>query len=675
LDFFTKDTQQKMLNIARFIIITCIVFITTIYPFEAYPQDEGIVYSQRAEQYFTSGINAYQQENYRRALQEFDSILNIGDVTHRTTAAYIMSTKSMIKLGQNREAFRRLQRFIDRFQNSLYKDDAYFTMGVALMRDGRYQDALYRFLFTAENTGKSELRNQAEQNLTHIITNHITLSELEHMYAAARADYDRGFFALALSKRYITRGNIGTARALLEQTVEEHWQHPYIGELRSLLEDIDKGISMKIGVVLPLMIDQPDEPLRILGREMLQGIQFAVDEHNEQSDIKLYLDVRDSRRLPSVSARQVQDLVRDPEIVAIIGPVFSDEAFAAAGVANMVGVPLITPTATANYIADIGRYIFQSNPDYRNRGRAMARYAVEHLGFSTLAVLAPVDSHGQDIASGFIEEVNTLDGAYVAVSEWYRTGETNFRQQYSTIRKHGLQDSMHLYISFSGPIKQDDIMKLAGQGVSLSRLDSYVEKERIISVIDLLGEDGPRIADSLGISVIQGDLFVDSLHVPVESIDAIFLPITSRDDIGILSAQTAYYNIRAQLLGSGEWYDITALEENRRYVNNVYFASDSFWDTDDPTFIKFFDSFTETMQNRPTRNTLMGYDTMQLLSMLVRNGAINRDAIAEALSSGIFYRGIHSPIVMGKNRVNAAKNILQYVHGRIIKIDEIILDE
>lgn len=664
-----------MLNIARFIFISFVVFITTIYPFDAYPQDEGLIYNQRAEQYFTSGINAYERGDYRLALQEFDNILNIGDVTHRTTAAYMMSAKSMIELGQNRDAFRRLQRFLNRFQNSLYEDDAYFTVGVALMRDGRYQDALFRFLSTVEITGKTELRNQAEQYLNHIVSNYLTLSELEHMYAESRADYDRGFFALALSRRYITRGNIGTARSLLEQVVEEHWHHPLIGELRTLLDNIEEGISMKIGVVLPLMIDQSDEPLRFLGREMLQGIQFAVDEHNERSDIKIYLDVRDSRRLPSASARQVQDLVKDPEIVAIIGPVFSDEAFAAAGVANTVGVPLITPTATANYIADIGRYIFQTNPDYRNRGRAMARYAVEYLGLSTLAVLAPVDSHGQDIASGFIEEIERLNGAYVAVSEWYRTGETNFRQQFSNIRKHGLQDSMHLYISFSGPMKQDDIMKLAGQGVSVSQLDSHMEKESIISVIDLLGEDGPRIADSLGLSVIQGDLFVDSLHVPVESIDAIYLPITSKDDIGIVSAQTAFYNIRAQLLGSGEWYDISALEENSRYVDNVYFASDSFWDTDDSTFIKFFDSFTETMQNRPTRNTLMGYDTMQLLSMLVRNGAINRDAIAEALSSGIFYRGIHSPIVMGKNRVNAAKNILQYVNGRIIKIDEIILDE
>jgi ABC-type branched-subunit amino acid transport system substrate-binding protein len=641
---------------------------------EVSAQDRRIVYSERAEQFFQSGLNAYIARNYTSALHEFDLILEIANVTQRTTAAYIMSGKSMIELGLNREAVRRMQVFLDRFPHSMYQDDAYFTLGVAYMRDRRYEDALYAFLRSIENTDKPELQGNAEAYLARIINNHITLQELQDIYDEARGAHARGFLALALAQRYIERGNVATARSVLEKAVDEHWHHPLIGQLRSLLSNVDEGITLKIGVILPLFTNQPDEPLRELGLELLQGIQFAIDEHNAQSDVKLYLDVRDSRRQPSVASRHVQELVNDNEVVAILGPVFSDEAFATAGVANARGVPIITPTATANHIADIGRYVFQTNPDYRIRGRAMARYAVERLGCKNLAVLAPVDSHGQDIAQGFIEEVNSLPGAYIVVNEWYRTGETNFRQQFYTIRSRGLQDSLHLYISFSGVIDQNDIMKLASQGVSLSLLDSLMHNESAVPVTSLLGPDGPRIADSLGINVITGDLYADSLEVPVHSIDAIFLPITSKDDMGIVSAQTVYYNVRTQMLGSGEWYDILALEENRRYVDGVYFLSDSFWDTDDSTFIRFFDAFVQKMNSRPTRNTLMGYDTAKLLSMLIQGGTTTRDGLARALSSGIFYRGIHSPIVMGSNRVNVAKNVLRYGRGEIIKVDEVILD-
>ncbi len=656
-------------------LLFSILFLIPVFcTFEISAQDRPVVYSERADAYFHNGIAAYEEGNYRSAFQEFEHILDIGDVTQRTTAAYVMSAKSMVELGQYREAVRRLQRFLDRFPRSLYQDDAYFTLGVAHMRDRRYEDALYTFLRAVEHTDKPELRGNAEAYLARIINNHITLRELEDIYDETRGEFARGFLALALSQRYLERGSVATARTILEKAVQEHWQHPLIGELRTLLDNLEEGITMKIGVILPLFNNQPDEPFQELGRELLRGIQFAVDEHNAESGIKIYLDVRDSRRQPSVAARHVQELVNDNEVVAILGPIFSDEAFATAGVANARGVPLITPTATANHIADIGRYVFQINPDYRNRGRAMARFAVEQLGYSTLGVLAPVDSHGQDIAEGFIEEVNRLDGAYIAVSEWYRTGATNFRQQFYNIRKRGLQDSLHLYISFSGGIEQSDIMKLASQGVELALIDSLLEKESAVPVIELLGVDGPRIADSLGINVIIGDLYADSLEIPVESIDAMFLPITSKDEMGIASAQIAYYNVRTQLLGSGEWNDILALEENRRYVNGVYFTSDSFWDTNDSTFIKFFDAFVKKMRSRPTRNTLMGYDTAKLLSMLIQEGATSRDGIAAALSSGIFYRGIHSPIVMGRNRVNAAKNVLRYMAGEIIKVDEIILD-
>lgn len=650
--------------------IVCIIF-SLVFLSELAAQDRDIVFSERAEDYFQSGINAFEDEDYFQSLQHFEIILDMRDVTQRTTAAYVMSAKAMIEIGQNRNAVRVLQNFLDRFPRSLYQDDAYFTLGVAFMRDRRYENALFTFMSAVEHTDNPELQGNAEAYLARIIDDHLSIEDLQEIYDEARGEFESGFLALALSQKYIERGSFRRAQSLLEEAVNEYSRHPLISELRSLLENIEKGITLKIGVILPLFEDDPGEPLGRLGREMLQGIQFSVEQHNAESDVQLFLDVRDSRRQPSVAARHVQELVNDNEVVLILGPVFSDEVFATAGVANARGVPIITPTATANHIADIGRYVFQTNPDHRTRGRAMARYAVEHLGYSTLSVLAPTDSHGQDLAEGFIEEVNNLSGAYITLNEWYRSGETNFTQQFYNIRRHGLQDS---YVSFSGEIDQNDIFKIASTGVELELLDSLIENESAVPVVDLLGEDGPRIADSLGLNVIRGDLYADSLHVPVESIDAIYLPISSRDAMGIVSAQIAYHNVNTQLLGTGEWNDILALEENRRYVEGVYFTSDTFWNTEDSTFIEFFDSFRETMGSRPTRNTIKGYDTMQLLSLLINEGATTRDGIAEALSSGIFYRGIHSPIVMGRNRVNAAKNILRYMAGEIIKVDEIILN-
>jgi branched-chain amino acid transport system substrate-binding protein len=650
----------------------CIILLMV--PLTTAAQQRSIQYSDRAEQAFRLGLASYEQQDYRNALASFNEILDIGLLTHRTTGAYLMSAKAMIELGQNREAIRRLQLFLDRFPRSLYNNDAYFTIGVGFYRERIYEDALFNFLRAVELARGQEIKAHAEAYIARIINDHMTTGELQRVSDESRGDFAPGFLALALGQRYITVGNISAAREILEEALAKYRQHPLAGELRSMLDRVEEGVSVKIGVILPLFEHYPSEPVARIGRELLQGIRYAVDEHNAESNIKIYLDIRDSERLPSRAARHVQELVNDNEVLAIIGPVFSDEVFATAGVANSRGVPLITPTATANHIAAIGRYIFQTNPDYRTRGRAMARYAVEHMGYKNLAVLAPADSHGKDIADGFIDEIKKLNGAYMVVNEWYRTGETNFRQQFYNIRSRGLQDSLHLYISFSGNINRSDVMKLAAFGVEIHTLDSLIEHESAVPVIDLLGPDGGRIADSLGIRVFTGDYYADSLHIPVESIDAFFLPITSKNEMGIVAAQIAYYNVKTQLLGSGEWHDILALEENRRYVNGVYFLSDSYWDTEDSTFIRFYDGFINKMRVRPTRETLLAYDTLKLLSSIISRGAGTREGITQLLSSNLFYRGIHSPIVMGPNRVNAAKNVLRYINGEIQKVDEIVIN-
>jgi branched-chain amino acid transport system substrate-binding protein len=658
----------------KLILVFRSYFLLFLIPLLVSSQQRQIQYSDRAEQTFRQGLDLFERQDYRAALARFNEILDIGSVTHRTTAAYLMSAKAMIELGQNREAVRRLQLFLDRFPRSLYTADTYFTIGIGFFRERRYDDALFNFLRAVELANGQETRGYAEAYIANIISNHISTDELRQAYEDSRGDYAPGYLALALGQRYMTTGNLLGAREILEKTLEKYWQHPLAPELRLMLERVGEGVSVKIGVILPLFEHYPAEPVARIGRELLQGIRYAVDEHNAHSSVKIYLDVRDSERLPSRAARHVQELVNDNEVIAVIGPIFSDEVFATAGVANSRGVPLITPTATADHIAAVGRYIFQTNPDYRTRGRLMARFAVEKMGYKNLAVLAPADSHGKDIAEGFRDEVGNLDGAYIMVNEWYRTGETNFRQQFYNIRSRGLQDSLHLYISFSGNINRNDIMKLASFGVSIQKLDSLIEHESAVPVVELLGPEGARIADSLGIRVFTGDFYADSLHIAVESIDAIFLPITSSSEMGIVAAQLAYYNVRTQMLGSGEWFDILALEENRRYVNGTYFLSDSYWDTDDPDFIKFYDGFTQKMRSRPTRESLLAYDTVKLLSQILVQGATSRETIAQMLSSNMFFRGIHSPIVMGPTRVNAAKNVLRYLNGEIQKIDEIILN-
>jgi len=315
----------------------------------------------------------------------------------------------------------------------------------------------------------------------------------------------------------------------------------------------------------------------------------------------------------------------------------------------------------------------------------MARYALEQLGMRSFGVLAPIDSYGRYMAESFVEEAARL-GAKIIGVEWYKKGETDFGEQLMRLRKAAKLEIADPLVSFSRKIPQAEIQKLIARGVSRELLDSLIAARGKISVHALLGPDGKRIADSLHIPTVKEVSDLDTLEIPIKSIDAFYLPIASAEEIGILSAQLAYHNFKTQLLGSGDWYNVDELEDNRRYTDGIIFDSDTYVDPADTAYLKFYDRFLQRTNTRPTKNTLLGYDSARLvLTAAVQSmtssvappdtPAVSREGVAVALRSSRDFRGLHSLISFSRGRVNAALNILQYKGGAVRKLCDFIVQE
>jgi ABC-type branched-subunit amino acid transport system substrate-binding protein len=411
---------------------------------------------------------------------------------------------------------------------------------------------------------------------------------------------------------------------------------------------------------------------REVGVEFLNGMTVAVEQFNRRSITKVALEIRDSERDPSVATRTVSELADDPDVVAVLGPISSNEAFAAAGVANAKGLPMLTPTATSNGIAAVGPHIFQGNPDYDTRGRAMAAYAWERLGARTFGVLAPTDAVGKLVADGFIDEVKRRQGDLVSV-QWYYAGSTDLRSQLEEMRLIALKRKEVPYVDFASGVKHEHVNAMLMAGASQHIVDSLMEVGGRMSVDSLLGPNGRLLADSLKLPTKLPVIKYDSLGIAVDSIHAIFVPIASSDEIAVVSSQLSLFNFQTAILGTADWNEPPELDRNRRYTNGVYFSVDAVPNVQDRTYRAFDAAYQASVRRPPTLNALLGYDAAQLILEAIGRGATLRAEISEALTTIRAYRGLHGLVSFQPNRVNGAMGVMRYMNGSIRTAGEIDL--
>lgn len=635
---------------------------------------DSLALNPDAEKVFVQAMHYFQAGKYDSAAADFLRCLREHPQSHRATGSYIMGGKAFYRLGNYRESVRLLKTLIDLYPYSAYVPDAHYTLGMNYYRMGRYEDAANEFLQARQLSNDELIVRRSEQMLAVIASDHLTVGQLQLLVGDATLPEVKVLLTVRLAEKVFRAGDPRGAKELLRPLLSLPPSTGYLSEALELHERIEKGGVVKIGVVLPLMMKLDQPGARDLGIDMLDAIRLATDEYNVEGVPKVNLEVRDSERDPAVAAKHVTELCADEKVVAILGPVFSNEAMASAGVANAKGVPIISPTATANGIAAIGPFVFQANPDYEVRGRAMARYAIDSLHARSVAVVAPVDAVGKLMAEAFLDEAKK-DSAEIVDVQWYQSGATDLRQQLMAMRQKALEKVEDTIIDFSVRVKYQDVLKLVRLGIPQKRLDSLMEVGGKISVQSLLGSNGARIADSLGIPTLRIPVKYDSLLIPVTTIDALFLPIASASEIGVITSQLRYFNFQTQLLGTGDWENLEELELNRQYASGVVFSVDSYVDTRDPAYQLFASKFQRLFSRKPSKNALYAYDSMRFVLHLLQQGATSRQEIAVMAPTIRRLRGVHSMISMSPRRVNSYVHLMQYINRSIQRIGEIDLTE
>lgn len=635
------------------------------------PAQDSVTYHQPSEELFLQGMRQYSQKEYRPALTSFRQSIAALPLNHRTTAALIMAAKSELAMKNYRGAIAACEALTNAFPGTLFREDVLFTRGMSRYHLGDHRGAFDDMTAVYRSAQQPANRQHAVRVIEHLAQEYLTEELTSPAVTDTLMPYLRNLLIVVAAEVQFQNGAIDAARAAMARFTPAEADQALQFRINRLVARIEKGNQITVGVLLPLQRSTEGETReKKIVSEMLEGITLAVTDYEERTvpgQVSVQLEVKDSEKDSAIIRSTIEAWGDDPMVTGIIGPVFSDETMIAARFAQEKGLPIVTPTATDEGISAIGPYVFQANSTNGAKGKTMARYAVNVLGAKTIAVLGSATASTAMQADSFIAEAKRL-GATIVADRRYRKGESDIRSYVRSIRVEASSLRPDYVVAMRGKINAAEVSRrLVSLGIKFSYIDSIIATGGLVNFTTFFGDSAKRIADSLRLPVKKTAIYVDSLHYPVTTVDLIYCPISNSHEIGVITSQLAFYNIRSTLLGSGDWNDPNELDLNKRYADGAIFGSDRWVERNERTQ-RIFSRYAQRYGRQMSDNALFGFDAMSMVLTQFGDGAVTRQALADALASVFEYPGIRNAVSLRQERVNSALQILQFRNGAVTRL-------
>ncbi|NJK66019.1 MAG: ABC transporter substrate-binding protein [Microcoleus sp. SU_5_3] len=237
----------------------------------------------------------------------------------------------------------------------------------------------------------SDRQSESPENLD--VSNYISAGDRILFPATTNPDKQAGIITLAA-------GDFPTAAKKLEAALKVDRNDPesliYLNNAR-----LGSAEAIKIAAVIPIS-DNPSA-----AAEILRGIAQAQDEAIKAGvpfKIVIADDGNDENRAKAIA----QTLVKDSNILAVVGHGSSKTSLAVAPIYSQIQIVTIAPTSTSIELATIPKradgvnYFFRTIPSDQFTGTALARYVLKDLKKTTAAVFYnPKSSYSKSLQTAF----------------------------------------------------------------------------------------------------------------------------------------------------------------------------------------------------------------------------------------------------------------------------------
>lgn len=594
----------------------------------------------RAE--FERAFAFYAKEQWPEAERAFGAFLVRYPNTALSGEASYRHGVALNRLGRHAAAKEVLQRFLERNPTSPYVRHATVELGLAEAKLGNTQDAdqilrpvipeltpqeraeldyalgemadigaadtgvldAMRLQARRANETRGADRDAALAELARLLDKEARPDDVLRLAESLRpSDAAQGLVSAKLARVYYHLGDYERAREQAERALADP-RNPWARAAREVLERLElrkNVVPRKVGVVLPL-----SGRFKAFGGAIADGVNFAI---RGRDDIELVF--KDSQGEPALAVEAIEELVR-AGVIAILGPVGTNEAFPAAIRAQELGVPMISLSRVEGLTAT-GDWVFRNSLTNSAQGRALARYALERLGVTRAAVFAPDMESGTEVTEAFWASLESGGGE---------------------VRGHELY--AHDQTTFSAPIKRlvarDNLGDREGFAAEANRIRT-TEKDpyRRRKALEDLASKQPPIVD-FDVLLIPDYWRTATLIAPALAVEDIITNACDERELERIR-KTTKRNIRpVTLLGTAGWNNPNLVTRGGRFVTCSVFVDGFFAGSEREVTRRFVEDFREEYNRQPNLLEAQGYDTARIVREILRETRPNsREGFRDAL--------------------------------------------
>ena len=435
-------------------------------------------------------------------------------------------------------------------------------------------------------------------------------------YAAQRTE-----ILFRLGEQEMARRNTDMALNYFNQVMEQGsntiWSQQAKNNL-DLLKSLARVSSTTIGVILPLTGRSAN-----VGQRTLKAIEMGLGLHYGKSNFQLA--VIDTQGNPDKARRGVERLVREDNVVAVLGALSSREAESAALKADELGVPLITLSQRSG-LTDVSPYVYRNSLTPEMQIHHLVHTAMTQYGMRKFAILYPNDAYGVESANHFWDEV-LARGGEITAAQVYDPNSTDF--------KHVCQ-------------------KLVGKFYIEARLEEYKAKQK---------EFSQKVKKRSSRENISAEDILD----PIINFDAVFIPDSAKN-MGQISAFLSYVGVKdIHLLGTNLWNGPGLARRAGHFQNSLLFVDGFIQNSAAAKNSRFVAEFKSLFRDDPTMMEIQAYESALILRGLVMKGSDSRREVASALMELENYPGAVGPLNMSTTR-----EVLRPLYSLTLRKGEII---